>query len=338
MKVKGTKYDYIRSFITENNLFTLPTRTLSKMILHANPKLFGEYNEKNIDKIRSYAREIRDSKGRKGVNEKNRLFAEKFHGFLEPDLNDYSPFTIPESVKSLAILNDIHIPFHNKTNLDAAIEYLKKREIDGILLNGDILDCYKASRFLRDPRKRDMEMEFDALREFIDSLNYIFKCPIFYKLGNHEERIENAVLRSVPELVGFLTFESCLAKNGSFDFKEYNLQIIKDKRIVQFTKYLSILHGHEYRIGIWNPVGVARWLFMKARTNAVCGHAHRKDSFSTRTLQQQTIETHSIGCLCDMNPEYRPLNDWQSGFAYVKRLDNGHYKFTNILIENGEIL
>lgn len=337
-----TKSDFIRNYIIENNCYTKPSRTLSKEILYNNPKLFGEYNDNNIELVRSVLRRIRYSHD--NLNKKNngnvasdKLFAEKFHGYLEPDINDYSPFIIPKEVSKLGILNDIHIPFYNKPNLTAAIEYFKRKEISGILLNGDIIDCYQSSVFLRDPRMRNLSDEFNMLREFIDNLNSEFNCPIFYKLGNHEERIENSVIRSIPELVHFVTFENCLSDSGNFNFDEYKLTIIKDKRIVKFTENLSIIHGHEYRTGIFNPVGVARWLFTKAKSNAACGHAHRKSTYSERTIKQHTIEANSIGCLCDMTPKYMPLNNWDAGFAYVRR-DGDYFKFSNILIENGRVL
>jgi len=331
------KCDYIRNFIIENDCYVMPSRTLAKAILVSSPKLFGEYNDKNIELLRTIIRRIRYSKGDKQIYKLDKLFAEKFHGYLEPDINDYSPFIIPDSVTKLGIMNDIHIPFHDMNNLNAAINYLKTKNIDGLLLNGDIIDCYKSSVFLKDPRMRDMIDEFNMLREFIDNLSAEFNCPIYYKLGNHEERIENSVMRSIPELVHFVTFENCLSDAGRFDFNDYNLTIIKDKRIIKFTDNLSILHGHEYRAGMSNPVGVARWLFMKARENAACGHAHKKDSFAARNIKQHTIETNAVGCLCDMMPKYMPLNDWQAGFAYIRR-DGDYFKFSNLLIENGRVL
>lgn len=341
--MRDKKRAYIRQFIIDNDLYTLPSRTLAKSILSENPKLFGEYNDKNIDLVRNIIRNIRyshnDSRRTNSLGtESDKLFAERFHGYIEPDMNDYKPFVIPESVTKLGILNDIHIPFQNKENLNAAIEFLKSKGVDGILLNGDILDCYSMSKFLKDPRMRNMVDEFNILREFIDNLNSEFNCPIFYKIGNHEERIETSTLRNIPELINFITFENCLSDGGKFDFNEYKLTIIKDKRVIKFTDNLSILHGHEYRVGMFSPVGIARWLYNKSRSNSACGHAHKKDSFSARDITQKTVETNSIGCLCELNPKYMPLNDWQAGFAYVRRTDDGGYKFFNALIENGKVL
>jgi predicted phosphodiesterase len=334
--MEQTKTDLIRQFIIENNYYTQPTRFISKLILKQNPEIFGEYNDKNIDVVRTLVRRIRHSNGN-FFNEKDDLFAQRFHGWMEPEVNDYAPFIIPENIKVLGILNDIHHPYADKNNLKAAIDWLKVDGVDAILLNGDIIDCYKGSYFVKDRRNRSLFEEFNILREFIDELNSTFKCPIYYKLGNHEERIENMVLKEVPELLEFLTFEGCLKDGGKFDFDEYQLTLIKDKRIVKFTDNLSILHGHEYGMGFTNPVGVARWLYMKAKTNALCGDKHKSDSFSAKTIDKKTIKTWAIGCLCDMSPKYRPLNDWQAGFARVKR-EGEFFRVQDLIIENGRVL
>ena len=50
MDSSNVKADYIRKFIAENDLWTLPSKTLSKRIVFENPEMFGEYNEANIEK------------------------------------------------------------------------------------------------------------------------------------------------------------------------------------------------------------------------------------------------------------------------------------------------
>jgi hypothetical protein len=97
-----------------------------------------DYNDKNIDSVRGLVRAIRHSMGSKTAAD-SKLFAEKFHDFLDPDIYEYEPFVIPETVTRLGILNDIHFPYQDKQNLSAAIDFLKKKEVNGILLNGDII-------------------------------------------------------------------------------------------------------------------------------------------------------------------------------------------------------
>jgi hypothetical protein len=329
-----TKRDLIRQFIIDNDYYTIPSRQIAKMIITHYPKEFGEYNDKNIDNVRNHIRCLRDSSNHHTA--KDKLFAERFHGFLEPDLNDFTPFKIPDNIGSIGILNDIHFPFQHQINLNATLDWLEEKGIEGILLNGDIIDCYKGSTFLKDRRKRSLIDEFNVLREFIDSLNARYNCQIFYKLGNHEERIENMVLKEVPELLEFIDFESCLRDGGKFDFNEYKLTVIKDKRIVKFTDNLNIFHGHEFRTGMFSPVGVARWLYNKTTANAMCGDRHTVDSYSDIGVDDRVYMTWAIGCLCDLHPKYMPFNKWKSGFAYIKR-DGKNFKVTNLLMKEGEV-
>lgn len=333
--MEESKSELIRQYIVKNNLYTIPSRQLAKLVLRDNSNVFGEYSDLNIDRVRTLVRNIRWSSG-ENKSEINTLFAEKFHGFLEPDVNDYSPFFIPDSVTSLGVICDVHVPYFHPKNFYAALDWLEAHGIDGLLLNGDFLDCYKVSSFVKDRRKRSTADEFKVAREMLDMIAARFKCQIFYKLGNHESRIENMVLKEVPELLEFINFESCLEDGGKFPLSDYNITIIKDKRIIKFTNNLSILHGDEYGNGFTNPVGVARWLYLKAKSNALCGHLHKSDEFSARDVNGKIIKTWSVGCLCEMNPQYRPLNDWQAGFARVTR--NGEfYKVTNLTIDNGII-
>jgi hypothetical protein len=79
---------------------------------------------------------------------------------------------------------------------------MARHSVDGILLNGDIIDFHHESKFEHDPRKRSTRQELDATREFLDVLNKAFDCPKYYKIGNHEERLEKYLMRKAPELFG----------------------------------------------------------------------------------------------------------------------------------------
>jgi len=46
-----------------------------------------------------------------------------------------------EGVTTLGIASDIHFPIHNRQAVIACFGKLKELEIDGLYLNGDILDC-----------------------------------------------------------------------------------------------------------------------------------------------------------------------------------------------------
>jgi predicted phosphodiesterase len=327
------KRNFIRDFIIENDHYTTPSLTIAKIAVNKFPDIFGDNTPENVDKARTLVRNLRGSCNSKGWKPDS-LLESRFHGFT-PTLNDFKPFIIPEEIKCLGVVGDIHIPYMDEKNVNAALDWLEEHKIDALLINGDLWDCYQLSSFTKDRRMRSTYQEIIFVREFLDMLSQRFK-KVYYKLGNHEERLENFVFKQAPEFIEFMSFEKALENNGEFSLKEYGIEIIKDKRPVMFTSNLTILHGHEFGKSFSNPVGAARWLYMKAKANAMCNHVHTSSEFSARTVAGKQIKTWSIGALCDMNPGYRPLNDWQAGFAMIKR-DGEYFKVTNLTMENGRV-
>ena len=45
----------------------------------------------------------------------------------------------------------------------------------------------------------------------------------------------------------------------------------------------------------------------------------------------------SVGCLCNLSPEYLPYNEWVHGFAIVTMKPNGNFSVENLTINQGEI-
>ena len=150
----------------------------------------------------------------------------------------YEPFRI--DCKRLAVLSDIHIPYHSIEALTACFDYLKHYKPDAILLNGDTLDFHGLSRFVRDPKKRKFAEELETFEQFMEVLNKTFNCKVYFKIGNHEERYEHFLWQKAGELVGVEEFEL-----SSIITKRADVEIISDKRIIKAGD-LNIIHGHEF--------------------------------------------------------------------------------------------
>lgn len=230
------------------------------------------------------------------------------------------------------ILQDLHIPYHNKKALMAAIEYGKARDANLILLNGDIVDFFAISFWEKDPRKRDLAGEIKTVRAFISSLRETFpKADIVYKLGNHEERWERYFFVKAPELLDIPEFdiESILSLRSN--------ELIRNREPIALGD-LNVIHGHEYRFAISNPVNPARGLFLRAKAMALCGHFHQSSYHSEKTVEEKNLATWSTGCLCDLHPDYRPMNNWNHGFAFVNVYTSGKFEVENKFVgHNGEI-
>lgn len=251
----------------------------------------------------------------------------------KPDKNDYSKVVIKE--KRIAILSDIHIPYYDEQALNATLFYLIDWKPDCILLNGDIIDCYHLSNFEKDKRARSFKYELDVLRNFFVELRSLFpKARIIYKIGNHEERYEKQLLQRLPELIEleYFHFENVIEAN------KYNISVVANKRMIR-AGHLNIAHGHEFAKGFIMPVNVARGFYLKAKSNIIAGHHHRISEHTETDINGKTIGAWSTGCLCELNPRYMPINNWNHGFATVEIINSdGDFRVKNHKIINGEVV
>lgn len=243
-----------------------------------------------------------------------------------PEKNNYAKFIL--NAQRVGILSDIHFPYYDKKALNAAIHYLESWEPDCILLNGDIIDCYQLSNFDRDPRNRSFKYELDMLRSFITQLRDRWpNAKIIFKTGNHEARYEKRILQRVPEFVDLelFKFETIISA------KEFGIDVVDNKRIIQLGK-LNIIHGHELTRGIASPVNPARGFFLKTKANVLGGHHHQTSDHSESDLNGKIIGAWSTGCLCDLHPDYMPVNKWNQGFATVENYG------TEFMVHNHRII
>lgn len=234
------------------------------------------------------------------------------------------------------VLSDLHIPYHDREAVIAALRWGKSNGINTILLNGDIADFFSVSFWEKDPRKRRFAEELKTTREFLETLRANFpKARIIVKEGNHEERWTRYMFVKAPELLGVKEFES-RSLLGLDKIGIAETDIVAEKRPVRLGD-LNCIHGHEYKFQIANPVNPARGLFLKAKAFAMCSHFHQSSYHSDKNIEQRTIATWSIACLCDMHPDYAPLNNWNHGFGFVETFNNGKFEFKNHYISGGRV-
>lgn len=236
------------------------------------------------------------------------------------------PSFIIRGFKRIGILADLHIPFVDSSALDIALQYLKDRQIDCLLLNGDVVDFYSVSFWERRIEYRDLNEERAYILKFFRYLRENFPdIPVFYKEGNHEERLKNFLLKHAPELFNIeeLRIEKFLK------LKDYDIFYISDNSI-KIGK-LNVIHGHEYRS--YASVNIAISYLRKTLENICVAHHHRSQNDILRKIDGELIGAWVVGCLCKLSPDYQPFNQWTQGFAIVNILDKeGNFYFENKLI------
>lgn len=251
------------------------------------------------------------------------------------DAKEWKPYTVGISGEDLTLLLfDIHLPYHSKNSLETAIREGKRRGIHRIILCGDTLDFYQLSRFSRDPRLRDFAGELELAKQLLESLRETFPdIEIIWKDGNHEERYQHYLEGKAPELIGVPEFRFEVL----MDFFNLGVTYVNDKRPLHLGHNI-IVHGHEFGQQIFSPVNPARGLFLKAKHTSACGHHHVTSEHSARNLDGKIISCWSVGCLCDINPIYRPINDWNNGFAYQTTRTDATFEFENKKILDGRVI
>lgn len=221
---------------------------------------------------------------------------------------------LPTDVSRWLILADLHVPYHDVEFLRTALAHADGN-CDGVLLLGDVLDCYQASSFCKDPRKVPIAREIDDARRLLDALALIDGVKrIVYKGGNHELRLEHYIWQHAPAIcdVPGVTLQSWC------ELERRGVVWIPCQEPIRHHQ-LAILHGHEQGNRFSSPVNPARGLFLRMIECCLAGHEHRSSSHTETTLLGTVIATWSVGCGCNLHPEYRPLgHKWNHGFTYLR--------------------
>ena len=331
---KTYKSDIVKDYILKFPDAT--TMSIARIVLNDNPLDFDSFTQARA-MVRYYRNE---SSHKKTLNktvvqirteeEKKRAMSGKLP---ESDYTKNEPFIIPKGQNNILILSDIHFPYQDNKALELAINYGIENKVNAVYLNGDTLDFYQVSRFTKDRRLRDMAGEIEMGREFLKMLQQTFNCPIYFKIGNHEKRYEEYLMVKAPELLGIDDFKL----EQLLKMREFGVTLVKDKQMSLAGK-LPILHGHEWFGGFAPPVNPARGLFLKAKQSCIVGHHHRTSEHTEKTLGGEVTTTWSTGCLCGLEPEYAPYNNYNHGFAHVKVDKTGNYELKNIRIIDYKIV
>jgi predicted phosphodiesterase len=296
----------------------------------------------SVDQARNYIRRITGTYGKhsntktkdKTLFENENMKKSNIYGLQPERHNDVTPYIIPKSQKKIGVACDGHIPYQDNYAVETALDYFKDKNCDTILLNGDWMDCFMASKFQKDPNQRDLKGEIDDMKAFLSALRKEFpKQLIIYKEGNHEVRWKHFLMRKAPEV---------------FNMSEFRLDVIlglaplgiiwvDNKKIIKAGK-LNIIHGHEYW-GSYSPVNPAKGYYNKALTNVMAGHNHQSSEHISKDLNEEITGAWSVGCLCEMHPDYAPYNKWVHGFATVDIIDDaGNFRVINKMILNGDVV
>ena len=221
-----------------------------------------------------------------------------------------------EHMKTYVVLNDIQIPFQDKVPLALAVKFIKLLKPDGVVLNGDVTDCYELSTFDKDPlTQATLAREIKEAGKLMNDIAPHTKERLWLG-GNHEDRLRRYIWKHAPILgvSNLASFESVFRVGESgFRYRPYGAYVNLGK--------LTVTHGSIVR---QNSGWSAKAHFDRMGASVLIGHTHRLGIFY-KTNMKGVHAAYENGCLCRLDPEYVQFPDWQQGFSVVHVGDGGWY-------------
>lgn len=226
----------------------------------------------------------------------------------------------------VAIASDFHYPFQDDKAVETFLTFIKIKQPRAIVLNGDLLDFYRLSRFSKGEGRNPKE-EIDMVKDLLKKIKeYCPESSIYYPIGNHETRLEKYVYDKAPEIASIV--------NNFYEILDCKSLGILGCHKVIFNNSFVCKHGSfvAQKSGM-----TAIKEIEKAYMSGASGHVHRLSKYITRKSEKKLVWLET-GCMCSLNPEYMLEPDWQQGFCTVQFVDGKLYKTTCHEIEDGVIL
>lgn len=309
-----------------------PSKTLARKIYNENKELF--MNEESVYLRVRYKRGAAGSKSRKSLKDKTFvkdtgikvIMPELPESFIKQD----TVYNIPTGIKKLGIMGDIHLPYHDINAVKTCLNTFEKEEVDAIFINGDLLDFYQLSFYEKDPRKVRFKDEIAAGKKFFDHIRARFpKIPIYFIPGNHEIRLERYLKVKASELLDMDEFRLDVL----LELRSKGIIYLEHKTTVNYGDYI-IEHGDKIPGG--GGVIPARTAIMRFKRNVIINHFHKTSETSQNIYgKNESISAYSLGCLCELNADYLPLNDWNHGFAIMSKNSKNEVSVRNYRLING---
>lgn len=249
------------------------------------------------------------------------------------------PYFFTHESKAI-LMSDIHFPIECKRTIELAIERGIKIDANVIFLNGDIVDFTRAGRFtVLDPKRPSIHEELQMAYDFLCLLRKTFPdAKIIYKYGNHEKRLNHAILQQAS----FLSSIPTLALDKLLYFEELNITHLINEPAV--LGELHIYHGDELlKNTSGSTVNPARGIRMKIANDIMFGHVHRPShdivygAVSRKGIRASHL-VQSLGCMSDTSPEWNPTADqypgWTKGFAELYWTPDVPYESVNYKVDD----
>lgn len=222
------------------------------------------------------------------------------------------------TVRTAVVVSDIHAPYHDEDAVSIAQQVTKDLQPNILVANGDIVDGYPISRFLKDPTR------LDGLQDELNTASTILKgfrdaspkTKRFMTEGNHEARLHKTIATMdgpARELARLNSFQEAMSWKTLLNLDTLGYQWVgeSDQPAVNIIPQVLVKHGSVVR----KYSGyTAKGEYENYHRSGTSGHTHRLSQYYHTSLGEPHLWVET-GCLCNLKPDYVRFPNWQQGFA-----------------------
>lgn len=221
-------------------------------------------------------------------------------------------------IKSAIVVSDIHAPYQDNKAVQIAQNITEELQPDIFVANGDIVDGYPISRFLKDPtRIEGLQEELDTAKRILEGFkNASPKTKRYMTEGNHEARLHKTIATMdgpARELARLENFQEAMSWRSLLNLGPLGYKWVgeSDQPATDIIPHFLVKHGSVVRKFSGYT---AKGEYDNYHRSGTSGHTHRLSHYFQTNLgvTHQWVET---GCLCSLQPDYIRYPNWQQGFA-----------------------
>jgi len=227
-----------------------------------------------------------------------------------------------DKVTTAVIFNDLHCPFQDDRSVEIMCQIIEDIQPDHLFENGDGLDAWPFSKFVKDPAKRhsweyEREVHCEVLERIVDAAPHAKYIYVGGEEDNHFNRWMNLLwehdLADMPEL----------SQSRILHMEELGGEYVNDQIILHGT--FRIAHGTRY------GVNAAKLTLNDHMISGIQGHNHRLGTFYKTTAHGEFVYATN-GHLTDVTQAYKKHPNWQQGFSVIYFLSDGRFSLYQIPI------
>lgn len=234
-------------------------------------------------------------------------------------------------MERIVVLPDTQFPLHDPLLTKKLAEFIWDYQPDQVAHVGDLTDSTELGRWVRGLRGQftgGLEGGFQQTREWLAYIRKGYSGPFHLSRANHDDRLEAAIERHLPELAGLTVKGELLTIENVLDYDGFGITYHKT--------YHELAPGWLLTHGDWGtlssvPGNTALLEAKRLGKSVVCGHTHRAGLlFGPLDSEVASIEVAGMEVGHAMDRKLATYlkggkNHWHNAFG-ILRVERGNKK------------